>query len=139
MADAPAAVDDWARVDAGTFHDFHQTFLVQLKVRLMGGLLPAGFYAHVERGFGAEIASENEGDLLTLQSDPYAGGGTAVLDAPPAAALEVETATLREAARYAARADRLAIKRNVDHRVVALLELASPGNKDRPAAVERFV
>ena len=139
MPDPLTTVDDWTRVDAGTFHDFHQTFLVDLKRTLMGGLLPPGFYAHVERGFGAEIASENEGDLLTLQSDPSACGGTAVLDAPPATAVEVETATLKEAARYAAKADRLAIKRNVDHRVVALLELASPGNKDRPAAVDRFV
>ena len=61
-----------------------------------------------------------------------------MLEAPPAVAEETDLADAGEAAAYAGRASRLAIRRNLDHRVVALLELASPGNKDRPASVERF-
>ncbi|MFH5803589.1 DUF4058 family protein [Alienimonas sp. DA493] len=146
MAEPPATVDDWTRVDAGTFHDFHQTWIPQLKLALNGGLLPPGYYGHVERSFGTVSAAEHEADLLTLEEGAavFGGegerdGGTAVLDAPPRVAEVTDLAHVSESEYYAARASRLAIRREVDHRVVALLELASPGNKDRPASVERFV
>ena len=146
--DPPATVDDWTRVDAGTYHDFHQTWIPQLKLALLDGILPPGYYAHVERSFGSITAAESESDLLTLDSGASvlpgddrdgSGGGTAVLDAPPRTAVSMTLPKLSRIGRYAARADRLAIKRGIDHRVVALLEVASPGNKDRRASVDRLV
>ncbi|NNJ25478.1 DUF4058 family protein [Alienimonas chondri] len=144
MSEPAATVDDWTRVDAGTFHDFHQTWIPQLKLALNGGLLPPGYYGHVERSFGAVSAAENEADLLALEDGTTVyggdqGGGTAVLEAPPQVSEVTDLAEVSESEYYAARASRLAIRREIDHRVVALLELASPGNKDRPASVDRFV
>ena len=146
---APAVtIDDWTRVDAGTFHAFHQTWIGQLALWLNRGRLPGEYYAHPERSFGAVSAGENESDLLTLDPEPDfsaavfgewadGGGGTALAEAPPVC--EVESALPPpETAAYAARASRLAIKRNLDHRLVALLEVASPGNRDRAEAVDRF-
>ena len=151
MADDPAAtappatVDDWTRVDAGTFHAFHQTFVPQLALTLSDGLLPDGFYVHPERSYGSITAAESEGDLLTLDDGTAVvapgrswGGGTAVLEAPPAVAEETDLTENLESGYYAARASRLAVRRGIDHRIVALLEVASPGNKDRDSSVERL-
>ncbi len=38
---------DWTRVDAGTYHDFHQTWIAMLKGKL-NELLPEGYYAIAE-------------------------------------------------------------------------------------------
>jgi hypothetical protein len=38
-------VHDWSRVSAGVFHDFHNTWIVELKNALNGGVLPCGYYA----------------------------------------------------------------------------------------------
>ena len=139
------AVDDWTRVDAGTYHAFHQTFIPQLALALSNGLLPEGYYVHPERSYGVVSASEREGDLLTLEDGAAVagdwsgdGGGTAVLEAPPRTAATLDLADLVESEHYASRASRLAIRRGVNHRIVALVELSSPGNKDRPQSVETF-
>jgi len=36
---------DWTRVSAGTFHDFHCSWIAELKKTLNGGLLPPDYYA----------------------------------------------------------------------------------------------
>ncbi|MEM9701685.1 MAG: DUF4058 family protein [Planctomycetota bacterium] len=143
MSQPVAAVDDWTRVDAGTYHGFHQTWISQLGLTLNAGLLPRGYYSHVERSFGAVRADENEADVLTLEIDPHrseaGGGGTAVLEAPPAVELETDMSAASEMDFYVGKASRLAIKREIDHHVVALLEVSSPGNKDRTASADRFL
>ena len=114
-------------------------------------VLPPGFYAHQERKFGAVSAGEHESDVLAPEVPATDGwgepisdgggsgvGGTALLEAPPAAKLETDLSSLPDLAYYARKQSRLAIKRGIDHRVVALIELVSPGNKDRAASVERF-
>jgi hypothetical protein len=48
----------WTRVTARAFHDFHQTWLVEIKRALNGGILPPGFYALAERiagGLGPKV------------------------------------------------------------------------------------
>ncbi len=151
-APPPAAVDDWTRVDAGTFHDFHQSWLTHLTETLNGGRLPPGFYAQAERRFGEVTGGEHENDVLALEvpaTDGWGnpvidgadgdGGDVALLEAPPKAAVETDLSTKTDAEYYAAKRSRLAIKRGIDHRIVALIEIASPGNKDRAASVARFV
>src|SRR5438874_3043080 len=79
-------VHDWTRVIAGTFHDFHNSWIIHLKEAFNEGLLPVGYYAQSEQHFGLTIA-----DILTLRSpDPppplprvEATGGVAVAVAPP--------------------------------------------------------
>ena len=135
---------DWTRVTAGTFHSFHLGWIAELTLALNGGLLPGDFYALAE-----QRASEFEPDLLTLEArEPQegdgdelgagddGGGGTALAAARPTARVigEVDEASL-----YALKRRTVTIRHATNDRIVALLEIASPGNKDRPQSVQRFV
>jgi Protein of unknown function (DUF4058) len=132
---------DWTRVDAGIFHDFHVAWIPEIRKALNGGLLPEGYYALAEQHAGRSIA-----DLLTLHASPAtpeqvparlplppATGGVALADAPPRTRRRhtVEPEAL-------ARRRSLAIRHVSGHRLVALLEIVSPANKDRARHVEDF-
>jgi hypothetical protein len=130
-------VHDWARVDAGTFHGFHTAWLTHLSEALNDGRLPAGYYSLPEQHGGRLIA-----DVLTLHASPPAGhplptptsGGVALADAPPKVR---QRRTVNTAA--TSRRRTLAIHHVTGHRIVALVEIVSPGNKDRPSHVKDFV
>jgi hypothetical protein len=126
-------VHDWTRVDAETFHDFHNGWIIHLKEALNGGLLPKGYYAMSEQYGGAVIT-----DVMTLQaplpSTLPAEGGIAVADAPPHVRRKL---SLSAAARAMRRT--VTIRHVSGHKVVALLEIVSPANKDRSSHVEDFV
>lgn len=127
---------DWRRVDAGTFHHFHSGWVMRLSDQLNGGMLPDGYYAMAEQHAGRAIA-----DVLALHSgdediaNNSDDGGVAVLTAPPRVGRKVvasANATYRQLRRT------LAIRHVSGHRVVALIEIVSPGNKDRETNVEEF-
>ncbi|MHB1560004.1 MAG: DUF4058 family protein [Isosphaeraceae bacterium] len=134
-------IHDWTRVDAGIFHDFHLSWIAEIKRSLNTGVLPAGYYALAE-----QIAGGFEPDVLTLQGPVEApsraataeaepAGGIAVAEAPPAvdfhARLEIDV--------YAARARRIVIRHRSRHQVIAIIEIVSPGNKDSKGAFAAFV
>lgn len=130
------AIHDWARVTAGTFHDFHNAWITELRNAFNGGLLPPGFYAQ-----GEQYAGEIHTDVLTLHSghDPAApaGGGLAVVEeTPPRVSRRVASS---EAAHVRAARRTLVIRHSSGHRIIALLEIVSPANKDRPRSVGDFV
>ena len=132
-------IHDWTRVDAGTWHDFHQVWAGAIRQSLNLGLLPAGFYAQVERHAGrfeADVLALEEADADTAENaaGDSAGGGTALLTAPTMS----KRLLADSAPAYAARANRVAVRRADGDRLVALIEIASPGNKDRASAVEAF-
>ena len=56
-------VHDWTNVTSGIFHDFHQSWAIEIRRALNGGLLPPGFSAMAEQWAGGKIP-----DVLTLQS-----------------------------------------------------------------------
>jgi hypothetical protein len=122
---------DWTRVEAGIFHDFHTGWIGTLRTALNEGLLPQGYYALAEQHAGRSIA-----DVLTLHTNleppeparvPPDTGGLAVAEAPPRVRRKqtVQPAAL-------ARRRSLAIRHVSGHRLVALVEIVSPANKDRP-------
>jgi hypothetical protein len=134
-------VHDWTRVEAGIFHAFHVAWLPELQKALNGGLLPEGYYALAEQHAGRAIA-----DVLTLHASPApvdpralpsplppATGATAVAEAPPRVRWKqtVEPAALT-------RRRTLAIRHVSGHRLIALVEIVSPANKDRALHVEEF-
>jgi hypothetical protein len=132
-------VHDWTRVSAGVYHDFHVGWLPELRTVLNSGLLPEGYYAMAKQHAGKSIA-----DVLTLHASaapreplplPPAPetGGLAVAEAPP-------RTRRKHAVEPAARTRRrsLAIRHVSGHRLVALLEIVSPANKDRPRHVREF-
>src|SRR5947207_8778082 len=79
-------VHDWTRVSDGTFHDFHYSWILEIKRALKRGLLPPGYYVMAEQ-FGGDLGAP---DVLTLQEtgttrEPEGAlSGTATLtEAPP--------------------------------------------------------
>jgi Protein of unknown function (DUF4058) len=134
------AVHDWTRVSAGNFHDFHCTWIPQIKNRLNEGVLPPEYYAQVE-----QVSGEIIPDVLTLHAEPVfetldtvnEGGGTAtaVAAVPPqvrfTAELEIDT--------YALMAREVVIRHSSNDRIVALIEVLSPGNKSSQATFQALL
>jgi hypothetical protein len=125
-------IHDWTRVRANRFHHFHQTWTANLAAALNSGRLPPGFFALAE-----QVTGGPEADVVALELIPAAGTsalpGMAVASAPPNARFVVRS----DAASYARKADRIAI-RHPDGAVVALIEILSPGNKDSRHAIRSF-
>jgi Protein of unknown function (DUF4058) len=131
-------VHDWSRVDAGTFHDFHSAWITHLKETLNEGHLPDGFYALSEQHAGMripDIVTLHSPDILTGRPRPAGDGGVALIEAPPrlsrklVASPELSYKGLRRT---------LAIRHASGHRLVAIIEIVSPGNKDRLSSVEEI-
>jgi hypothetical protein len=131
-------VHDWTRVSDGTFHDFHYSWVLEIKRALKRGLLPRGYYVMAEQ-FGGDLGAP---DVLTLQAagtEPEPEGplaGTATLtETPPAVHAR---ATI---ARYSyARVQRtLVIRHTNGDRIVAMIEVLSPGNKASRHAIRSFL
>ena len=131
-------VHDWTKVSAGTFHDFHVAWIPEIRNRLNTGVLPPTYYAMAEQTAG------NLGpDVLTLQrqegvsnsprEDNY--GMTAVEEKPP----EVEFVAETEMDAYALKQRTLVIRHSSDDRIIALIEIVSPGNKSTRHALRSFV
>ena len=136
-------IHDWTRVDAGTWHSFHQSWLAEFKRSLNRGGLPDGYYADTEKPESGYIP-----DVLTFEAaqagnsnfgDGFGSGdadeGDVATLAPPKTSL---TLTSEEADWYAGRRRAVGVRSETDDRLVALLELASPANKDRRSSVEKF-
>jgi hypothetical protein len=125
-------IHDWTRVDAGTFHDFHQGWTIEIRNKLNSGVLPDGYFAMAD-----QRVSGPEPDIVALRlRGPEPTGGLVVAETPPRIkqAAQVET----EAAFYARKANRIVIRHGLG-RVVAMIEVISPGNKDSKHAIASFV
>ncbi len=131
-------VHDWTRVPAGIFHDFHHRWIFELSNVLNDGLLPEGFYALAE-----QHAGKFGPDVLTLESPNETDGasreipmttGQALLTRPRRKA----TAT-GELSYYRQKRKTLTIRHVSDDRVVAMIEIVSPGNKAGMKALDEFV
>ena len=113
-------IHDWTRGTAGDFHHFHQSWLGRLAGRLNVGGLPSDFMVLAER------------DSTKPMPDPILLPRT-TLPAPTACVVQKI-----ERVNYAKRQDRVVI-RHSRGRVVAIIELMSPGNKDGRHALRSFV
>ena len=136
-------IHDWTKIFAGAFHDFHHSWITELRNALNDGLLPADYYAMAEqvtRPFGP--------DVLTLQTNDTHGNGTtksgppsqssksvAVLEKPPRVRVIEES----EADLYAKKANRLAIRQVTDDRLISIIEILSSGNKSSRHAIDEFL
>jgi hypothetical protein len=128
-------IHNWKAVDAGIFHDFHQAWTVEIRNALNGGGLPDGFFAMAEQVVSGPIP-----DVVTLQRSSSrsadardGGGGIAIAEAPPKARFIATT----EHEAYAARANRIMIRHRLG-KVVAVIEIVSPGNKSSQHALNSF-
>lgn len=134
-------VHDWTRVEAGIFHDFHHAWIEEIKRALNRGILPADYYALAEQhaaGFGPDVLTlqgrdedEDEGDSSKSSS---AKSGGVVLAAP---ILKVTAETDLEF--YRRKQNTVAVRHVSGDRIVAMIEIVSPGNKSSRNALRAFV
>jgi Protein of unknown function (DUF4058) len=126
---------DWTKVDAGIFHDFHQTWSGRIKERLNAGLLPPDFYALIEQTTLRGDSKRRVPDILALEyrdvdKSPSGGPKSALLSRP------------QTAQKYKSDLDAFRRKKNVlsirhvsGDRDVAMIEIISPGNKSGRGAL----
>lgn len=125
-------IHDWTRVSAGTWHNFHQDWTIEICRTLNSSVLPPGYFAMAD-----QRVSGPEPDVIALRTGPPPSpGGIVVADAPP------QTKQVgrfrRDRAIYARKANRLSIRDDLGN-VVAIIEVVSPGNKDRNDDFSAFV
>jgi len=138
-------IHDWSRVDAGIFHHFHHGWIDEIARELNGGILPGDYYAMAE-----QHTSHFGPDVLTLQSrvvgntdldeqEPlgYGSGsnGGGVIVSRPKARLAGET----DLEFYRRKQNVVAVRHVSGDRLVAIVEIVSPGNKSSQAVFRRFV
>jgi len=141
------AIHEWARVDAGVFHDFHVVWIGRLKGVLNEDLLPRPFYALAEPFLGAAepdvIALEAESDSPSSSPDTSQKQKRVHSDRTEGAVALAPSSVLVEEIvpdPYARRSRRIVIKDAWQgDRVVAVIEVVSRGNKTSTARVEQFV
>ena len=144
----PVTIHDWTRVLPGIWHDFHVGWIGEIRKQLNGGLLPDPFYALAEPQGGFTVEADPpedgedddgegdrrfEGDLLSLHGGGDFGGdgGVALAEAPP-------RVRLRLPAGSGPTARRITVRHATGDRIVALIELVSPGNRDGRRKIEAF-
>ena len=132
-------IHDWSRVRPGRFHHFHNSWIYKLSDRLNAGLLPPGFYAA-----GEQVLGDIEPDVLAFNEQApngdheiMAGGGAAVAVAehPP----RVSHVAAAEEDAYLRKDDHLVVRLAEDDRIVAMVEIVSPGNKTSRHRFEQFL
>jgi hypothetical protein len=129
---------DWTKVPAGIFHHFHFEWIAAIAHALNHGLLPKDYYALAE-----QCAGVFGPDVLTLQAPARAArksrgsrrhGSAAILARPrhkPIAQTEMEF--------YRAKQKMVTVRHVSDDEVIALVEIASPGNKSHRGRFREFV
>jgi hypothetical protein len=129
---------DWTRVDAGIFHAFHHDWITEIGRALNRGVLPSDYYALPE-----QVAGGLGPDVLTLQR-PVSGlpsgrsdsdTGLCLATAPP----KVKVRLRSDADWYAAKTKAVIIRHSSDHKVIAIVEIVSPGNKNNKHGLRAFV
>ncbi len=150
---APTMIHDWTSVPSFVWGDFHAGWIGELRKQLNGGVLSDPFYAVAETQGGLTVESAESpdgnglsddhddpvggrrfvGDLLSLREGHGSdgGGGLAVAEAPPHTRLTLQAPTPTAVRR-------ILIRHASGDRVVALIELVSPGNRDGRRKIESF-
>ncbi|HWG43975.1 MAG TPA: DUF4058 family protein [Gemmataceae bacterium] len=134
-------IHDWTRVEAGIFHDFHHGWIEEIKRSLNAGLLPDDYYALAE-----QRAAGFEPDVLTLQGSgddeddndvepgPAITGGRLLLASP-----KMQATDATDLAFYRRKQKMIAVRHVSGDRLVAMVEIVSPGNKSSRNALRAFV
>jgi len=134
-------IHDWTRVDAGIFHALHHGWIEEIGRALNAGLLPEEYYALPEQhaaGFGPDVLTlqgeSNEEETPGPNPAP-SNGGVGLLLAPPEVQLTAET----DMEFYRRRQNAIVVRHVSGDRIVAVVEVVSPGNKSGRSAMRSFV
>jgi hypothetical protein len=133
-------VHDWSRVDASILHAFLHGWTEELARALNRGVLPPDYYALPEQlaaGFGPDVLTltgheENTDDPPVSQRKAGNGG---LIVAEPKMAPTAET----DMEFYRRKQTPVVVRHVSGDRVVALIEVVSPGNKSSRHGLRSFV
>jgi hypothetical protein len=133
-------VHDWTRVVAGNFHDFHQAWIVAIRDSLNGGRMPDDYYAmseQVAEGPIPDVIALEARDhaALSLDTEELSDRAIGVIEHPP----KVKYTEAQERELYADKADHVAVYHANGDRIVAYIEIVSPGNKHSPLELKKFI
>jgi hypothetical protein len=132
-------IHDWSRVPAGIFHHFHHSWIEEIQRALNAGLLPDDYYALAEQtaaGFGPDVLTLQGGSNGEDSGSPaFPSSGNGVLVAPPKVRLTAET----DMEFYRRKQNRVAVRHVSGDRIIAFVEVVSPGNKASRNALRSFV
>ena len=131
---------DWTKVEAGIFHAFHHRWISAISDALNQGSLPADYYAlpeQVAAGFGPDVLTlqGGSGDAAEIAEDTTRGGTATALRTRPQSRFTAQT----EAEFYRRKKSSIVVRHVSGDRIVAMLEIVSPGNKSNRAAFHAFV
>lgn len=138
-------IHDWTRVDAGIFHALHHRWISAISDSLNAGILPGTYYALPEQwagDYGPDVLALEysglpaPGEQGEVSREVEQGGGTAaLLIAKPKIAPTPET----DMDYYRRKQKPVLIRHVSDDRVVAVIEIVSPGNKSGKRAMDAFL
>jgi hypothetical protein len=137
---------DWNRVSAGTFHDFHGSWITHLKESLNQGLLPQDYYALSEqrtRDFSPDLLTlratdESDHDQVKQAMVGYQiqSALQSAIETPPVVQTTQEASD--EFAFHLTRQRSVVVRHASDDRMVAMMEIISPGNRHTLKAIDDF-
>jgi hypothetical protein len=129
-------IHDWKRVPAGIFHHFHHDWITEIARTLNRGLLGNNYYALAEQmagGFGPDVLALEE--LPRTRRELTNGTGAQLVLTPP----KTRFTLISEGEFYRRKKSAIAIRHVSGDRLVAMVEIVSPGNKAGRVAFEAFV
>jgi hypothetical protein len=128
-------IHDWARVEAGIFHDFHHSWITELARALNHSLLPSDHYALVEHHaacVGPPVPRLQEDTDDSAWSELGTVGGVLT---PPRLQPIAET----DLPFYRRKQSTIVVRHVSGDRIVAMVEVVSPGNKASRNPLRAFV
>lgn len=122
---------DWRKIEAGLYHSFHASWLTRLNDALNDGLLPENFYAATE-----QVITRYNADILTLSTrDGERISSSRLKETMPVATLIDEG----HVAKPRATRNRIAIHHVSGDKIIAVIEIVSPANKDTKRDCDQFI
>lgn len=131
-------VHDWSRIDTGLFRHFQHCWIGAICEALNDGTLPAEYYALAEQiagGLGPDVLTLANGTGGSTNGSAPNGRLTAVAELMP----KVRFVSASDPLAPPTRRWNIAVRHSSDDRVVALVEIVSPGNKSSQHAVRSFL
>ena len=130
-------IHDWTRVPAGLFHHFHLAWCVEISRVLNRAHLPKSVSALLEKHSQTRVPDpqliKSRSGLRRGATDTKSKYGIATIE--PAKAQIVRSSSKEI---YSGRANRIVIRHHLG-RILAIIEIISPGNKDTRSALRDFV
>jgi Protein of unknown function (DUF4058) len=138
-------IHDWSKVYAGIVHHWHHSWIQEIARALNGGVLPSDYYAMAEQHtshFGPDVLTLQFRSIPDAEDDeqrpsrngPGSNDGGVIVSTPKA-----RFAGETDLEFYRRKQNVVAVRHVSGDRLVAIVEIVSPGNKSSQAVFRKFV